>query len=197
MCRVIPGYAFKSKDWQEKGIPVVKIKNINSDNIVNIEEVDCVPQNILLPKLEKYLLKSGDFLVAMTGATAGKVGKLRTRIPMLLNQRVAKFDPIDEYRAYIWSVISTDEYQKSFFKLADGAAQPNMSGPQIEGVKIILPPISLCDSYSLIVEDIFSMVDNLYFRNANLRKTRDLLLPKLISGEIDVSEIAIKTGEVL
>jgi type I restriction enzyme S subunit len=76
----------------------------------------------------------------MTGATAGKVGKLRTKNAALLNQRVAKIRPVSVHPGFIWNVVSSEEYQDRFFKLADGAAQPNMSGSQIEGVEIPLPP---------------------------------------------------------
>jgi len=47
MCRVIPGYAFKSSDWQAEGIPVVKIKNITTDSAVDLTETDCVPDQSL------------------------------------------------------------------------------------------------------------------------------------------------------
>jgi len=85
VCRVIPGYAFKSKDWCDEGIPVIKIKNVQSDRSVNTENADCVPESIYSDRLKKFLLEDGDILLAMTGATAGKVGKLRTKRPMLLN----------------------------------------------------------------------------------------------------------------
>lgn len=141
VCRVIPGYAFKSSDWQTEGIPVVKIKNITTDNAIALTETDCVPESVLTPKLQKFVLSDGDILLAMTGATAGKVGKVRTKRPILLNQRVAKIAPVEADHGFIWSVVSSQEYQEKFFYLADGAAQPNMSGGQIEGIEIPCPPL--------------------------------------------------------
>ena len=195
LCSVVPGYAFKIKNWQDTGVAVIKIKNINSDNTINIQNVDCVSPEILLPKLDKYQLENGDFLIAMTGATAGKVGRLRTKTAMMLNQRVAKLDPINGYHDYIWCNISLEETQNAFFRLADGAAQPNMSGSQIENYKIVCPPQSVCNHFSCVVGEMLIQTDNLILRNANLRQTRDLLLPKLISGEIDVSELDINVSE--
>ena len=191
LCKVVPGFAFKSKDWQDTGVGVVKIKNIQSDNTIDIQDMDCVSSDILSPKLDKYRLVNGDFLIAMTGATAGKVGRLRTKTTMMLNQRVAKLDPIDVYRDYIWCKISMAETQNAFFRLADGAAQPNMSGSQIENYRTVCPPQSVCNHFSSVVAEMLIQTDNLMLRNANLRQTRDLLLPKLISGEIDVSELHI------
>lgn len=194
VCKVIPGYAFKSKYWRKEGTPVIKIKNINDDNTINIEEVDYVPPEIIKTNLKKYFIKTGDMLIAMTGATAGKIGKFRSRTQMLLNQRVAKIVPEFNYYEFIYYKISNEESQKRFFALADGAAQPNMSGSQIENITLILPPLRLSNYFSDIVRDLISEVDNLFFRNMNLRRTRDLLLPKLISGELNVSDIDIKVN---
>ena len=140
VCHVVPGYAFKSKDWQKDGIPEIKIKNILSDNTIDVDNVDCVSESLMNEKITKYLLKDGDMIIAMTGATAGKAGRLRSNKQMLLNQRVAKIDSYGADRNYIWAIISSQDYQKRFFRLADGAAQPNMSGTQIENVDIPLPP---------------------------------------------------------
>lgn len=139
VAQVVPGYAFKSEDWCTGGIPVIKIKNIRGDLTVDTSEADCVPPEMLTSRLSKFELKNGDFLVAMTGATAGKVGRLRSQTKMLLNQRVAKITPRSIDADYLWSVLSSKEYQERFYKLADGAAQPNMSGSQIEGVLIPVP----------------------------------------------------------
>ena len=196
VCKVVPGYAFKSKDWKDTGVGVVKIKNIKSDNTIDIDNKDCIAPDILSPKLDKYQLTNGDFLIAMTGATAGKVGRLRTKTTMMLNQRVAKLDPIKVYRDYIWCRISLEETQAVFYRLADGAAQPNMSGSQIEEHRIVGPPPSVCKHFSSIVGDMLLLSDNLMLRNVNLRKTRDLLLPKLISGELDVSEFNTNTDTI-
>lgn len=94
---VIPGYAFSSKDWMNVGIPVIKIKNIRPGNLIDTEQVDHVLDEILSSIHKKSWLHNGDILIAMTGGTAGKVGKLRSKKPMLLNQRVVKIEPKQHY----------------------------------------------------------------------------------------------------
>ena len=160
VCRVIPGFAFKSADWCNKGIPVVKITNISSDNHVDILNADCVPESLITPKTSKYLLKYGDILVAMTGATAGKVGRLLVDRQIFLNQRVAKIEPVEADRDYIWSLVSSQEYQKRFFGLADGAAQPNMSGSQIESVEIPFPPLPIQRRIASILSAYDDLIEN-------------------------------------
>ena len=58
--------------------------------------------------------------------------------------------------------------------------------------KIIAPPRSLQDEYGQISEPTYALRDDLEEKNQNLRKTRDLLLPRLISGRLDVEELEIK-----
>jgi len=158
--QVIPGFAFKSKDWTDVGIQVVKIKNIQADCTVSLADVDHVPHDILTSKLSKFILKDGDILLAMTGATAGKVGKLRTKDKALLNQRVAKLAPCKIDKDYFWEVVSSTEYQSRFFYLADGAAQPNMSGGQIEKVEIPLPPPSTQRRIASILTAYDDLIEN-------------------------------------
>jgi len=160
VCHVIPGYAFKSSDWQDSGIPVVKIKNIRDDNSVDLSETDCVSESLLSQKLQKFVLKNGDILVAMTGATAGKVGKVRTDRPILLNQRVAKISPVEADHQFIWAIVSSEEYQQKFFQLADGAAQPNMSGGQIESVEIPFPPLPVQRRIASILSAYDELIEN-------------------------------------
>ena len=190
--QIVPGYAFKSKDWQESGVPVVKIKNITENNCVDMESADCVSESLISDKMYKFMLKTGDLLIAMTGATAGKAGVLRMRVPSALNQRVAKICPNDGFRSLLWCFIIGN--RKLFFNLADGAAQPNMSGGQIESVPLLVPSGHILSLFESSVCDIAKLVDSLYFKNRNLRTTRDLLLPKLISGLLDVEDLDIDTG---
>ncbi len=160
VCRVIPGFAFKSKDWADSGIPVIKIKNIKSDCTIDVSNTDCVPPEVVSEKMDKFRLRKGDILIAMTGATAGKVGWLSSDREFLLNQRVAKLDPVDIEKRFFWGVISGRRYQDLFFHLADGAAQPNMSGKQIENVEIPVPPHQVQLHLASIVSAYDDLIEN-------------------------------------
>jgi type I restriction enzyme, S subunit len=60
---------------------------------------------------------------------------------------------------------------------------------------IVLPPLFLQQQADAILSSLGEQLDNLLSRQANLRRMRDLLLPKLISGEVDVDGLDIETGE--
>ncbi|MDP2179227.1 restriction endonuclease subunit S [Methylicorpusculum sp.] len=183
---VFSGYAFKSKDWVEEGNPVIKIKNISSNNTVEINDCECVDDNVA-EKAAKFKLAVGDMLIAMTGATVGKVGLMpSSERNFYLNQRVGKFvSKIErDVTPFLLPFFNSEIAQASIINLAGGAAQPNISAKQIESIEISLPPRQLIRIYFDELDHVFSLRANLVYQNLKLTQARDLLLPKLMSGEI-------------
>ena len=76
-----------------------------------------------------------------------------------------------------------------------GAAQPHVYPKDLMELKIIVPSENLIKSFDEIAGSFFKLIGNLKSKNENLKKSRDLLLPRLISGEIDVSELDIELKE--
>ena len=72
-----------------------------------------------------------------------------------------------------------------------GAAQPKINQNNLNRIPILSPPQDLLERFDKMIGPIFDNIATLDLKNTNLRQTRDLLLPKLISGEIDVSELDI------
>jgi type I restriction enzyme S subunit len=162
VCEVVPGFAFKSKDLGDVGTPVIKIGNITENRSVDIESAQCLPEDLIENRHKKYFLRNGDILIAMTGATAGKVGRIRCAEDqaLLLNQRVAKLCPISINPDFFWSAISTERYRTIFYGLGGGAAQPNMSGSQIEAVEIPYPPLAQQERIAFILSTYDDLIEN-------------------------------------
>ena len=74
---------------------------------------------------------------------------------------------------------------------AKGAAYPAVSSEDFEDARIIVPPITRLEEFQSLVADMLQHQHNLLRRNAVLRRTRDLLLPRLVSGDLDVAELEI------
>jgi type I restriction enzyme S subunit len=163
VARVLPGFAFKSAHLGDAGTPVVKIGNITDDGAVDLSLVQRLADSYLEPQHEKFRLFNRDIVLAMTGATAGKAGRISAPddASFLLNQRVAKLEPIDIDPDFFWYVISTKKYRDTFYSLGAGAAQPNMSGPQIASVEIPYPPKAVQSK----IADILCAYDNLIENN--------------------------------
>ncbi|NBX39477.1 MAG: restriction endonuclease subunit S, partial [Flavobacteriia bacterium] len=66
------GFAFKSEWWKNSGIPVIKIGSINN-NTIDTYSLDFV-SNDKVEKAKNYRVQEGDIVIAMTGATIGKIG---------------------------------------------------------------------------------------------------------------------------
>ena len=178
------GYAFKSKDWQSKGHPVVKIKDINGTFVLS-DSLDCVPITAA-KKANQFILRTGDLVIAMTGATIGKVG-IVTEDNIYTNQRVGKFFVKDRF---ILPFLYCYFKQKSTIDLvlkisSSSAAQPNISGSQL-GSFVFMYNKELLDKYCDKVQYLFQKIIMLQKQARLLTEARDRLLQKLMSGEIEM-----------
>lgn len=179
------GFAFKSHDWQIEGNPVIKIANID-DNKIDVDNCQCVSDKVA-EKASRFLLKEGDFLIAMTGATVGKVGIMpRMNQRYYLNQRVGIFRPRCGFdpAPFLFVFFNTETAKQQIFNFAQGAAQPNISPGQIESIEIPIPSDALFSTFLEINEPLFQQRLVLLEQNQKLKAARDLLLPRLMSGEI-------------
>ena len=142
--KVYSGFAFKSQDLGDRGIPVVKIKNVNN-RTVNIADTQFFPQELLNEKHSRFFLEDGDVLIAMTGqGSVGRVGRLSnsSNQRILLNQRVGKFIAKENLNLrYFFYVSSSSYYEEIFFNAGLGSGQPNLSPDVIGQVEIPLPPL--------------------------------------------------------
>ncbi|MBA3361052.1 MAG: restriction endonuclease subunit S [Acidimicrobiia bacterium] len=95
--------------------------------------------------------------------------------------------------AFLYLATSTMEFSAYLANHARGAAYPAVNAEDFENARLVIPPGRLLEHFAPLVEPMFELRESLRKQDINLRVTRDLLLPKLISGEIDVSELDIDT----
>lgn len=162
------GYAFKSVDFCSEGAAVIKIANIQPP-VVSLANVDRVKNENLIG-LDRFKLIDRDILMAMTGATVGKVGRFKETETAYLNQRVARIfaKKGHEYDDFIYALVSLNGFDKQIEGSASGSAQPNISTAGIGSVKV--PVVSECDQ-----KYIGSFVCALDDRIALLRETNATL----------------------
>jgi type I restriction enzyme S subunit len=165
------GYAFKSKDFSDHGIPVIKIKNIQNRKVVYLKD-QFYPTELLKEGLDKFKVKRNDVLIAMTGqGSVGRVGQVKEMKDSfgLLNQRVGKFicDEINLNRDYLFYVISSSYYEAFLFNKAIGSGQPNLSPSDIIEVEIPYPPLP----EQTQIANILSAIDDKIENNLAINKT--------------------------
>ena len=141
ICTIVPGYAFKATDFGKGLNYVIKIKDIMPPyiDILHSEKVETVID-------KKYEIKYGDFVMAMTGATIGKIGKLQidSESKIYINQRVCKFIP-EAFcdKEYLYYKLNTQEFQRFIYNNVDNKlAQPNIGHPTIYKYELELPLLS-------------------------------------------------------
>ncbi len=130
------GFAFKGSDFSESGVAVVKIANIQPP-YVSLKSVDRIPEK-KLNGLERFELLDGDVLMAMTGATVGKVGRFNRTEPAYLNQRVARISAKKgkQFNDFIYAIVSLPGFDKLIEGASAGSAQVNISASGIGSVAI-------------------------------------------------------------
>lgn len=190
ICTVTGGFAFKSSDFTDSGHPVIKIKNISESMDVDLTDVDFVAPEIASNVL-KFHLKEGSLIMAMTGATVGKFGLVLNTANLIpvLNQRVALLEPKDKNIGFLLAVLLATDVYSQVVNRAEGSAQPNISADGIMDTKILIPADTVRERFCEISNNFFDLWKSNQKESATLKKMRDLLLPKLISGEIELDEV--------
>ena len=155
VCMLENGFTFSSDQYKAKGTPLIRISNIK-DNEISLSSCVFINEGYE----EKYIVHSGDLLIAMSGATTGKMGIYNQKYVAYLNQRVGNIKIVD-------SNLLFDKYRNYFLfsqknkilELAYGGAQPNISGKVINSLFVPLPPIAEQKRIVQKIEELFSIID--------------------------------------
>jgi type I restriction enzyme S subunit len=151
------GYAFKSTDYRLEGIRLVRISNLDGQNLVFDKSTAYLPDSYL-DAYHASRLEADDVLIAMSGATTGKLGIVRPfDVPSLLNQRVGKFFIRDKNRLepkFLFWTLSFPAVIRKLIGEAAGSAQSNVSPSDVGRVDIPVPPLSLQKEFATRVTEI-------------------------------------------
>lgn len=191
LCKIVNGYAFKSKDFEETGSNgILKIRNVNG-SVVDIINTQFVASDVVASVQKKFRVLTGYILIAMTGAEVGKTGIVpETKKSLWLNQRVGRFEPVLENAiVFIYHMFNVLNFTQAVRNSAMGSAQPNISTSGIESLNCLIPPKEIILKFSSINQESFDLTLKNLGENQELTNLRDTLLPKLISGELEVNNV--------
>jgi type I restriction enzyme S subunit len=179
------GFAFKSEWWKNSGIPVIKIGSINN-NTIDTYSLDFV-SNDKVEKAKNYRVQEGDIVIAMTGATIGKIGLVPDlNDTILVNQRVGMFDlgkkPI-ERSAFLYFNLLNDFVQNEIKNVGGDSAQANISNSQIQEIEMLYPTSDLIQNFNKAGKPIIETILRKIKENQNLTELKMLLLSKLATIE--------------
>lgn len=173
------GFPFKSSMFSTgSGHPVIRIRDIKPGRTATrTTEIAS----------DKYIVRNGDLIVGMDGDF--HIGKW-TGGDAYLNQRVVRFRPKRPQSRYLL-YLAIKEPIKRLEREIVGTTVAHLSDRDLRAVSIMMTTACAPSAVAATLEQMYDLEVNLHCKNANLRQTRDLLLPKLITGEIDVSELDI------
>jgi len=194
---VVRGRSYRSADLVENGRPFVNLKCINRDGGYRRDGLKYYSGKYK----PEQLVSSGDIVMAVTDMTQERrivaraalvpdLGELQGVISMDLVRIIPK-DGVSAL--YLYAFFRWSDFSDNVKNHATGANVLHLHPDLIANYDIDLPPQEVCKSFEDKVRPAIELADVLEKKNANLRAQRDLLLPRLISGEIDVSDIPMPT----
>lgn len=192
---IISGYAFKTESFDNEGIyKLVTIKNVQ-DGFFVTQTTDYIYE---LPKnlKEDCKLTDKDIILSLTG-NIGRICMVYGE-NYLLNQRVAKLKPKQEnYFEFVYLMFRSSFLRATLENLSNGAAQQNLSPIEMGKLEFPIPTDDLIDILSKTTQSFFDEIITLNKENQLLQETRDLLLPRLISGKLSVEHLINNEEDLL
>ena len=180
-----------SPKFHKEGFPLITSKhllpfgvNISNANLISKEDYEKINKR---SKVETY-----DILISMIG-TVGLISLvIEEKINFAIkNVGLLKTSAIPKYALFIFEYLNSAETIQHIGKCLAGTTQKYISLGELRKMTIKLPDDRQLEKFNTIARPIVAQISNFIFENRKLGEIRDTLLPRLMSGELDVSEIDI------
>lgn len=173
----------------QNGVPSIGAENVIGLGQYNYSSEKLIPTDFY-DSMKKGKLVDRDILIYKDGAYIGRTSLFQDGFPhstAAINEHVFLLHANDEsLQYYLFFTLYQAEYYKKMQKLNKNAAQPGINTKAILSLDVLLPPISVIKRFDEIVAPIIRVLFSKAKQNHNLTEARDRLLPKLMSGEIEV-----------
>jgi type I restriction enzyme, S subunit len=179
----------KSHEFRQEGIPFLSTKNIDN-NKLDLNDLNFISLE-KFAEIKKGRLKPLD-IVMTTRGSIGKIALFDCEYSSgLINAQMLILRAEDHkvFQTYLFCIMCDSAFQESVKAFASGSAQPQIPIRDLREIQILVPEEKIQGEFDKIITKSTALISNLQKKNNKLRQTRDLLLPKLISGEIDVESL--------
>ena len=176
------------RNWQyteeEDGIKFINIRCIKNGDL-SLETANKITKEEAFGKYAHFQLKEDDIVISTSG-TLGRFALVRNEhLPLCLNTSVIRFRPIENKSTLAFLLgLASNQLQYELEARASGSVQRNFGPTHLKQISVLLPDFYLLSLHNKYLSTLFEL------RKSNLRecdllmKTRDVLLPKLLSGEV-------------
>ena len=177
------GYAFKSGEYTDEGVILLRTRDYSSTKWIDINQKIFIEENI---KYNKYKSQKWDLMLIMVGASIGNYGVVLPKDENLyLNQNQwairSKSHLFDFFKILMMERLINDLLSKK-----TGAARDFFRSSFLKELDVIIPNEDLIKEMNLLIEPIYNLINTLFEQNQRLREARDILLPRLMMGMIEV-----------
>lgn len=180
------GSQLHQEDYTEEGVPVTMPKNLLGLRIVE-EGIARIPP-VLANSLARHILREGDIVYGRRGDIGRRAFVSKRQAGWFCGTGCLRLRP-DAGRVaprYLFDALGTPMTEGAIKGRATGATMPNLSAGVMKDIPVITPPLDVQVTYTAQVNPMMDLVDTLVQTNSGLAASRDLLLPRLISGQLSV-----------
>ena len=177
VCDILNGFAFKSEQYVDRGIRIIRIANVQKGFI---EDSTPVFYPFDSKDAKKYSLEEGDMLMSLTG-NVGRVAKISKEfLPAALNQRVACLrikDGVALDKAFLFNLLNSDYFEQQCIATSKGVAQKNMSTEWLKEYEIPMFPIEQQKAIASLLDKVSELIA---LRKEQLAKLDQLVKSRFI-----------------
>jgi type I restriction enzyme S subunit len=178
-----------------------EVPSIGAGNILGLGKYDYSKDSFIsqeyFESMKRGIVNDQDVLIYKDGANLGRKALFRDGFPheiCSINSHVYILRSGEKCtQSYLYFWLDLPKMTSAIKNLNTNAAQPGINQKKVKSLPILIPDQHTISLFERTIEPILKLLFNLAKRNVVLTKTRDILLPKLVSGEVDVSELEIET----
>jgi type I restriction enzyme S subunit len=168
-------------------------KNLPTKQLLKVGQYPVYGAGGIIGYYNSCVSKSRTSLITCRGNGSGTVW--RTRESAFITNNSFYLSPLPPVSTWTYGFIELHLKHSNVSAAISGSAQPQITIDGLSQISICVPNKSLVTTFTPFVDKTNDLIDALVRKNRNLASTRDLLLPKLISGQLDVEDLDIDIGE--
>ncbi len=183
------------RNWQyrEKGVPFLNIRVIKNGDL-DMQKVQYLDTEEVNSKYKHFLLAENDHVISSSG-TLGRLTTIRKRhLPLCLNTSIIRMRQKND-RFGTWLIkhmLQGQIFQSTMDAYANGSAQVNFGPTHLKQIKLPTPNLEISLAYEKIMAPLEECIKGIRDQNQYLKEARNILLPRLMTGMIDVEKMELK-----
>ncbi len=182
------GYAFKSEDYQVDGIKILRTRDYSQTKWIEISQPISISKE-LAKSYTKYQVQPYDLMLIMVGASIGNYGIVLPKdIGVLQNQNQWAIRSKDS-KLNLYKILMMENLIKKLLSKKTGAARDFFRAAFLNEMNVIIPDEKMIIEFNKIIRPAYLQINTLFRQNELLKESRDILLPRLMGGKIEIGEV--------